>query len=157
MTTNRMAAGHLDGGDWVSRYLAANPPIPGWFSDEDVWLFSILDQLQVAAGVGRFTRDRRLPGQERSSSRLHAPTRRNSCCGRSLGQRESSDPENAGEQARLYPEVTFDRFKVNFQRFHARLPDMRRGISGQCLPGLDSAAISVYSRRWFARMGASKR
>ena len=86
MTTNRMAAGHLDGGDWVSRYLAANPPIPGWFSDEDVWLFSILDQLQVAAGVGRFTRDRRLPGQERSSSRLHAPTRRNSCCGGSLGQ-----------------------------------------------------------------------
>ncbi len=54
------------------------------------------------------------------------------------GTERSPDPENAGEQARLYPDVTFDRFKVNYKRFHPGLPDMRRGTSGQCLPGLDS-------------------
>ncbi len=120
-------------------YLAANPPIPGWFSDEDVWLFSILDQLQAAAGVRG---DLLEIGGYLGKSAV--------ALGYMLRQEETlvvvdpwdseiSDAENAGEQARLYPEVTFDRFKVNFQRFHTGLPDMRRGISGQCLPGLDSA------------------
>ncbi len=51
MTTSPMVISGLNAGDWVSRYLDADPPIPGWFSDEDVWLFCVLDQLPVAAAV----------------------------------------------------------------------------------------------------------
>jgi predicted O-methyltransferase YrrM len=139
MTTSPMVISGLDAGDWVSRYLAANPPIPGWFSDEDVWLFCILDQLQAAAAVQG---DLLEIGGYLGKSAV--------ALGYMLRQEETlvvvdpwdseiSDAENAGEQARLYPDVTFDRFKTNYQRFHTGLPDMRRGISSQCLPGLDSA------------------
>ena len=138
MTTSPMVISGLDAGDWVSRYLGANPPIPGWFSDEDVWLFCVLDQLQAAAAVQG---DLLEIGGYLGKSAV--------ALGYILRQEETlvvvdpwdseiSDPENAGEQARLYPDVTFDRFKMNYQRFHPGLPDMRRGISSQCLPGLDS-------------------
>lgn len=126
-------------GDWVSGYLAADPAIPGWFSDEDVWLFSVIDQRQAAAGVRG---DLLEIGGYLGKSAV--------ALGYMLGEEEAlvvvdpweseiSDSENAVEQARLYPDVTFDRFKANYQRFHSQLPDMRRGTSGECLDGLAPA------------------
>jgi hypothetical protein len=139
VTTSPIVVSGLDAGDWVTRYLGANPPIPGWFSDEDVWLFSVFDQLQAAAAVrGDLLEIGGYLGK--SAVALGYMLRpENTLVVVDPWDSEISDAENAGEQARLYPDVTFDRFKTNYQRFHAGLPDMRRGISGQCLPELDSA------------------
>ena len=49
------------------------------------------------------------------------------------------DTENAAEQDRLYPDVSLEMFKANFQKFHVRPADMRRGISSVCLPALGSS------------------
>ena len=36
--------------DWVEPYLAARSNIPGWFGEEDVRLFSIIDRIKPTLG-----------------------------------------------------------------------------------------------------------
>ena len=47
------------------------------------------------------------------------------------------DTENAAE--RTHPDVSLEMFKANFQKFHVRPADIRRGISSVCLPALGSS------------------
>ena len=125
--------------DWVEPYLAARPNIPGWFGEEDVRLFYIIDQLQAEAGVrgdllevgGYLAKSAIALGyMRREEERLVVVD---------PWDNNISDTENAAEQDRLYPDVNLETFKANFQKFHARLPDMRRGISSVCLPALGSS------------------
>jgi hypothetical protein len=129
----------LDSADWVDSYLAASSDIPGWFAEEDVRLFSIIDTLQAATGLdgdllevgGYLGRSAIALGyMRRQGERLVVVD---------PWDAQVVDSENEAEQARLYPDVSFERFKANFHKFHTQLPDMRRGISGTCLPELESS------------------
>ena len=125
--------------DWVEPYIAARSNIPGWFGEEDVRLFSIIDRIQADAGVHGDLLE--VGGYLAKSAIALGYMRRE---GESLvvvdpWDSQVADTENAAEQDRLYPDVNLEMFKANFQKFHVRPADMRRGISSVCLPALGSS------------------
>jgi predicted O-methyltransferase YrrM len=125
--------------DWVEPYLATGSNIPGWFGEEDVRLFSIIDRLQADAGVrgdllevgGYLAKSAIALGYMRREEEALVVV--------DPWDTDISDTENAAEQGRLYPDVNLDTFRANFQKFHVSPPDMRRGISSVCLPALTSS------------------
>ena len=125
--------------DWVEPYLAARSNIPGWFGEEDVRLFSIIDRIQADAGVHGDLLE--IGGYLAKSAIALGYMRRE---GEHLvvvdpWDSQVPDTENAAEQDRLYPDVSLEMFKANFQKFHVRPADIRRGISSVCLPALGSS------------------
>ena len=124
--------------NWADRCIDATPTIAGWFSDEDVRLFSIIDRVQAR---GRVHGDLLEVGGylAKSAIALGYMVRP----GEALvvvdpWESEISEADNAAEQTRLYADANLELFEANYQRFHVQLPDMRRGVSSHCLPELDS-------------------
>lgn len=146
--------------EWVERYQATIPPLSGAFFEEDLHLFALINEIQLAAGV---------PGDLLEVGAYLAKS--SVALGFMCRETESLtvvDPweskvdleENAREQDRCYGGAhmaTLEAFVANYRRFHDELPDIRQGPSSQHLKDLPAERFRFIhidgSHEWRVMLG----
>ena len=118
---------------WAQRHIDETGEIPGWFWPVDVWLFTLIDEIQRSA---KFVGDLLEIGTYMGKSAI--------ALGRMQRDSESltvvdpwesavSGDETAREKVSYYGDVQRATFEANYSRFHGKLPDIRQGLSGDIL------------------------
>lgn len=116
--------------------------VPGWFADDDAFLFVLVDAAQRRVGVrgdllevGTYLgRSAILLGYfAREVERVHV-------CD-VFDEPDALDPESGREWSLFYGSLTRDRFEANYRRFHSTLPEIHHAPSGDALPALTSGGF----------------
>lgn len=134
--------------EWVERYQTNTHPLPGWFSDVDLHLFALINEIQLASRVagdllevGAYLGKSAVPlgfmCRENESltiidlwdqaAYLEALEHQDRYRGR-VSRQEA-------EARRIAPHNRAE-FTANYRRFHDRLPDIRQGLSSEHLTQL---------------------
>jgi hypothetical protein len=110
---------------WVKEYQTARPPLPGWFADEDLHLFALINEMQQASHVAGDLLE--VGGYlAKSSVALGFMCRGNESL-KVIDPWDSYDPRD--DNVDWYQEASLEQFMANYQRFHDQLPDILHGLS----------------------------
>lgn len=123
--------------EWVEWYqTAVHPPPHVMFFTEDLHLFGLINEIQLAANVSGDLLE--VGGGLAYSSVILGFMRRETESVTVVDPWESTVhlEENAREQDRYYRGVTLQDFTAHYRRFHDKLPDIRQGVSSEQLQQL---------------------
>jgi predicted O-methyltransferase YrrM len=116
--------------------------VPGWFADDDAFLFVLVDAAQRQVGVcGDLLEVGAYLGQSaillgylaRDAERVHV-------CD-VFDEPAALDAESGREWNRFYGSLTRDRFEANYRRFHSTMPEVHHALSDDTLPALASGSF----------------
>lgn len=130
-----MEPGHSS--SWAATYQTQTKSVPGWFHQEDICLFDLIDRVQNDAGFGG---DLLEVGAYLGKSAIalgNMRRRDESLVVVDPWESEVNEPETARDQAIYYSDIRRGAFEQNYLRFHPTLPDVRQGTSDVVLPRLE--------------------
>jgi hypothetical protein len=116
----------------VDDYLQVITTVDGWLSRFDVPLLRLIDEQQNAAGVtGDILEIGVFEGKSAILFGYFVRAGEELLVCDPFGEVEFNDPLARTEADRFYADLTLERFKHNYLRFHPSLPRIHRGVSSE--------------------------